>query len=211
MNTKNVKRKIWFCSIAFAIVFIGGLIYFSHGPYTVNQVMADRILLAESPDQLEEVSDLIVLAEPQDGKNVLIRDSDDNNIILGYTKTTAVVLQVLKGDISEGQKINITEECYTTNLNSVLWTQEGYLPMEKGGNYLLYLKAYPQDSEYQGMYFPVDLEYGKYLIPQTAVVSDSLESYTAEQLQVGEETDITKYTEWYQEIAGSYLSDKTYK
>lgn len=202
-----MKKSKKILILALAFVFAAGVIYVSHGPYVVKQIMSERVPLAQSPVQLEEVSDLIVLAKPQVKKNVLVRDSSDHSIILGYTKTAVDVLQVLKGDASKGQRIEITEECYTTNLNLVLWTQQGYLPMKKGNKYLLYLKAYPRDSEYQGMYFPVDLEYGKYVIFQAAAASEEA-AYTAKQLQIGAGTDILKYTEWYQKVVGAYISEK---
>lgn len=47
----------------------------------------------------------------------------------------------------------------------VFWTQQGYMPMQAGSKYILFLKAYPDDSDFAGKYFPIDLEYGKYVIP----------------------------------------------
>ena len=77
--------------------------------------------------------------------------------------------------------------------------------MKQGNQYLLFLKAYEETSDYSGMYFPIDLEYGKYLIPQAAFASEVEPSYTAEQLQVGDETDLDNYVEWYQTIVGVYV------
>lgn len=206
MKIEKLTKRITVCVLALSLVAAGGAIYISNGPYTVNQVMADRITLANSVSQLEDLSDLIVLVTPKAQENVLIKDPVDNNIITGYTKTTVTVLDVIKGNVTEGQDILITEECYTTGLNSVLWTQQGYLPMEDGDSYLLYLKAYTDDSSYKGMYFPVDLEYGKYLIPKTSSVSINAGDYRVEQLKVGAETDAKKYGEWYQQVVNSYLS-----
>lgn len=207
MKIKKPTKRIIVCVLALSLVVVGGVIYISNGPYTVNQVMADRVTLSNSVSQLEDLSDLIVLVTPKAQENVLIKDPVDNNVITGYTKTTATVLDVIKGNVTEGQDILITEECYTTNLNSVLWTQQGYLPMEDGDSYLLYLKAYSDTSSYKGMYFPVDLEYGKYVIPQTAPISAMATTYTTEQLQIGAETDAAKYGEWYQQVINSYFSN----
>ena len=205
MIIKKLTNRIMVCVLTLSLVILGGVIYISNGPYTVNQVMADRITLASSVSQLEELSDLVVLVTPKSQENVLIKDSVDNNIITGYTKTTATILDVIKGNVSEGQEILITEECYTTSLNSVLWTQQGYLPMENGDSYLLYLKAYADDSSYRGMYFPIDLEYGKYMIPPISPISTTASTYTAEQFQIGTETDVEKYREWYQQVVSSYF------
>lgn len=207
MKIRKLTKRIMVCVLALSLVVVGGVVYISNGPYTVNQVMADRITLVNSVSQLEELSDLVVLVTPKAQENVLIKDPVDNNVITGYTKTTATVLDVIKGNVTEGQEVLITEECYTTNLNSVLWTQQGYLPMEDGDSYLLYLKAYTDDSSYKGMYFPIDLEYGKYVIPQTAPISTMATTYTAEQLQIGAETDAAKYGEWYQQVVSSYFSN----
>lgn len=207
MKIRKLTKRIMVCVLALSLVVVGGVVYISNGPYTVNQVMADRITLVNSVSQLEELSDLVVLVTPKTQENVLIKDPIDNNVITGYTKTTATVLDVIKGNVTEGQEVLITEECYTTNLNSVLWTQQGYLPMEDGDSYLLYLKAYTDDSSYKGMYFPIDLEYGKYVLPQTAPISAKATTYTAEQLQIGTETDAAKYREWYQQVVSSYFSN----
>lgn len=207
MKISTLTKKILVCVLTLSLAVAGGVIYISNGPYTVNQVMADRVTLANSASQLEELSDLVVLATPKTQENVLIKDPVDNNVITGYTKTTVTVLDVIKGNVTKGQEILITEECYTTNLNSVLWTQQGYLPMEDGDSYLLYLKAYTNDSSYGGMYFPIDLEYGKYVIPKTASLSTTASTFTAEQLQIGVETDITKYGDWYQQVVSSYVSN----
>ena len=192
MKLNRLNKRLFVCVVAFFTIVLCGFIYCAKRPYSVNQIMADRTALAEPPSQLET-------------ENVLIKDPDDQNIILGYTKTIATILDVVKGDIEQGQKISITEECYTTDFNSVLWTQEGYLPMKQGNQYLLFLKAYEETSDYSGMYYPIDLEYGKYLIPQAAFASEVEPSYTAEQLQVGDETDLDNYVEWYQTIVGFYL------
>ncbi len=206
MKIQKLTKRIMVCVFALSLIIMGGMIYISNGPYTVNQVMADRVTLANSVSQLETLSDLVVLVTPKAQENVLIKDPVDNNVITGYTKTTATVLNVIKGNVTEGQEILITEECYTTNLNSVLWTQQGYLPMEDGDSYLLYLKAYSDTSSYKGMYFPIDLEYGKYVIPKTAPISTMTSTYTAAQLQIGAETDVKKYGEWYQQVVNSYFS-----
>lgn len=207
MKIRKLTKRIMVYFLALSLVVVGGVIYISNGPYTVNQVMTDRITLANSVSQLEELSDLVVLVTPKAQENVLIKDPVDNNVITGYTKTTATVLDVIKGNVTEGQEVLITEECYTTTLNSVLWTQQGYLPMEDGDSYLLYLKAYTDDSSYKGMYFPIDLEYGKYVIPQTAPISEMATTYTTEQLQIGAETNATKYGDWYQQVVSSYFSN----
>lgn len=104
---------------------------------TVQRMAADRITQAESVAQLQEVSDLIVVFTPERQENILSYFSD-GNVSGGYTRTTGTVSQVLKGEPPE--QLVITEECYL--VDNVLWTQGGYLPMQEGESYLLFLTAY---------------------------------------------------------------------
>lgn len=168
----------------------------------VNHLIADRITLANSPENLQEISDLIVVICPQNQENILTYYSD-GNVSVGYTKTTGIVTEVLSGAAAEGDEIIITEECYTTNSGSKLWTQQGYLPMKISESYLLFLKAYSAESEYAGMYFPIDLEYGKYALTGASPVAAST-SYNAEQFEVDTATDLSKYVEWYQAVSVLY-------
>lgn len=206
MKGKKIDKRISVCVLILSVVVAGGCIYMLNAPYKVNQVMTDRVALADSVSQLEKLSDLVVLVTPKEQENVLIRDITDNNVIVGYTKTTATVLDVVKGDVTKGQEIFITEECYTTNLKSILWTQQGYLPMREGDSYLLYLKAYSDTSSYKGMYFPIDLEYGKYVILPSDSVATVRSTETVEQFQIGDTTDVDKYKNWYQKVINSYYS-----
>lgn len=169
---------------------------------TINQLAASRFTLAESVENLPEISDLIVVFTPESQENVLTKYSDEN-VSVGYTKTSGIVSQVLFGSVSEGDSILITEECYTTDSGSVLWTQDGYLPMNIGESYLLFLKAYDRDSIYAGMYFPVDLEYGKYVLQLPTTMSTET-SYTNDQLEIGPYGDLDNYIEWFEAVQTLY-------
>ena len=164
---------------------------------TVYQISADRLTQAATVSQLQEVSDLIVVFTPETQENVLSRYSD-GNVSSGYTRTTGRVSQVLKGQAPE--QLVITEECYT--LDDALWTQGGYLPMEKGRSYLLFLTAYDRDSVYAGMYFPTELEKGKYpLTDEPLTASDSADAW---EVYVIEGDDLHDYQDWYQQITALY-------
>ena len=43
MKIKKLTKRIMVCVLAFSLVVVGGVIYISNGPYTVNQVRADRV------------------------------------------------------------------------------------------------------------------------------------------------------------------------
>lgn len=164
---------------------------------TVQRMAADRITQAESVAQLQEVSDLIVVFTPERQENVLSYFSD-GNVSGGYTRTTGTVSQVLKGEPPE--QMVITEECYL--VDNVLWTQGGYLPMQEGESYLLFLTAYDRDSVYARMYFPTELEKGKYpLTDEPLTASDSADAW---EVYVIEGDDLHDYQDWYQQITALY-------
>lgn len=108
--------------------------------------------------------------------------------------------------MSAGDTIFDTEECYTTDNGAVLWTQEGYLPMEIGERYLLFLIRYSdKKTDYAGMYYPTQLEYGKYLLGNQDGITDIQNSAaSAEELQIGPGGDLEKYVSWRQEVAALY-------
>ena len=161
------------------------------------QISADRLTQAATVSQLQEVSDLIVVFTPETQENVLSR-YNDGNVSSGYTRTTGRVSQVLKGQAPE--QLVITEECYT--LDDALWTQGGYLPMEKGRPYLLFLTAYPGGSDYAGMYYPTELELGKYpLTDQPLTASDPAGAW---QVYSPDSSALSRYQSWYQQVAALY-------
>lgn len=164
---------------------------------TVYQISADRLTQAATVSQLQEVSDLIVVFTPETQENVLSRYSD-GNVSSGYTRTTGRVSQVLKGQAPE--QLVITEECYT--LDDALWTQGGYLPMEKGKPYLLFLTAYPSGSDYAGMYYPTELELGKY--PLTDQPLTASHAAGAWQVYSPDGSALSQYQSWYQQVAALY-------
>lgn len=205
------KKPVWVkwgalaACLCFAIV---GIVYFM-SPLKVNIIASnDRYSLADSVNSLQDVSDLIVIAHAESaGKNAFIR-GESGEIIFGYTDTTISVDTVFKGNIENNSSVEITEECYTTALGTVLWTQQGYLPIRAGTEYILFLKAYPEDSKYAGKYFPVDLEYGKYIYSSSPDVDNiGTSSIDRTKLEVGSATDLSKYLEWYREVLYNYCAE----
>mgnify|MGYP004473976823 FL=1 len=164
---------------------------------SIRQLSVERLAQVDTVPQLQEVSDLIVVFTPETQENVLSRYSD-GNVSSGYTRTTGKVSQVLKGQAPE--QLVITEECYT--LDDALWTQGGYLPMEKGKPYLLFLTAYPSGSDYAGMYYPTELELGKYpLTDQPLTASDAAGAW---QVYSPDGSALSQYQSWYQQVAALY-------
>ena len=149
---------------------------------TVHRLSADRVTQAATVSQLQE--------------NVLSRYSD-GNVASGYTKTTGQVTQVLKGQAPE--QLVITEECYTAD--DALWTQGGYLPMETGKPYLLFLTAYDAGSDYAGMYYPTELERGKYPLGQALTTADSAAQWQVYSL---DGDTLSDYQSWYRQGSALY-------
>lgn len=105
--------------------------------------------------------------------------------------------QVLKGQAPE--QLVITEECYTAD--DALWTQGGYLPMETGKPYLLFLTAYDDGSDYAGMYYPTELERGKYPLGQALTTADSAAQWQVYSL---DGDTLSDYQSWYRQVSALY-------
>jgi len=136
---------------------------------------------ADGPEELPQVSDLVVLFKPETQKSQY-----------AYTRTTGTVTQVLQGDLPAGNRIELTEVAYTEGRK--LWTTEGYCPMTTGKEYLLFLKAYEPDSPLAGMYAIVDMTYGKYVPGATA--------FWEYELLPGVQAE--RYRQWYEAVKKLY-------
>lgn len=208
--TKKKKKHNWlkWSIMAACLCFaLTAAIVHMLSPLKTNVVETDRLRLATSVDSLKAVSDIIVVAHVEHvGENTLIR-TETGDIISGYTNTTITVDAIFKGNIQIDNSLVVTEECYTTALGTIFWTQHGYMPMRSGSKYILFLKAYPDDSDFAGKYFPIDLEYGKYVIPLefSGNVIEAL-SNNRHKLEIGEATDLKVYLEWYYSIMSEYFS-----
>lgn len=199
-----VKRSA--IAVCLCLVMTASIIYFM-SPLKTNVIPADRFSLATSVNSLKAESDVIIIAHADHpGENTLIH-VETGDIVSGYTNTTLTVDAVFKGDIQNSSSIVVTEECYTTAFGTVFWTQQGYMPIKAGTKYILFLKAYPDDGDFAGKYYPIDLEYGKYIVPAELDV-DGIEalSNSRDKLEVGAVTDLNTYFEWYRAIIQEYLS-----
>ena len=203
---KRALTRKWKASALLAAVVLATLLAgCAAEEVEIRQLESFRRLAASTVDELQAVSDAIVVFTPDSRENVLSYYAD-GNVLSGYTKTCGVVSRVLQGDAAAGDIISITEECYTTDDGAVFWTQQGYLPMEEGRQYLLFLTRYSEDRKvFAGMYYPTELEYGKYLLADKGE-ADALTGggATAEQYEIGPGGDLEKYRAWYQEVAALY-------
>lgn len=85
-------------------------------------------------------------------------------------------------------------------------TQENVLSrysdgMETGKPYLLFLTAYPDGSDYAGMYYPTELERGKYPLGQALTTADSAAQWQVYSL---DGDTLSDYQSWYRQVSALY-------
>jgi hypothetical protein len=198
-----MKKKL-VAVVSVSAVLIAAFLIFMYKHISYNTIPADRILLASDFTELEVVSDLIIRAEVMPEKeNIVVRAHNDENIILhGYTITQLKVLGVLSGS-DNIEKLSITEEYYTTSdiLGHNIWSQGNYLPAKVGEEYIFYLKKYPDNSSFAGMYFPVDLENGKYKI-----MNSTDNPGTATDYELKNNSTLSKYQKLYEQVQKKYMN-----
>lgn len=166
-----------------------------------NILATDRLQLAPTYADLQNVSDIVVKATVIPGKENKLITADDGTVVFGYTITQLNVTEVFKGNINEDYPINITEEYYTLSGNgNEVYTQGNYMPAQESGEYIFFLKAYDSTSPYAGMYFPVDLEYGKYSV-------DLAETFTTPANASAAEYEVIALDEKYIEFATRVIED----
>lgn len=166
-----------------------------------NILATDRLQLAPTYADLQNVSDIVVKATVIPGKENKLITADDGTVVFGYTITQLNVTEVFKGNINEDYPINITEKYYTLSGNgNEVYTQGNYMPAQESGEYIFFLKAYDSTSPYAGMYFPVDLEYGKYSV-------DLAETFTTPANASAAEYEVIALDEKYVEFATRVIED----
>ena len=166
-----------------------------------NILATDRLQLAPTYADLQNVSDIVVKATVIPGKENKLITADDGTVVFGYTITQLNVTEVFKGNINEDYPINITEEYYTlSGKGNEVYTQGNYMPAQESGEYIFFLKAYDSTSPYAGMYFPVDLEYGKYSV-------DLAETFTTPANASAAEYEVIALDEKYVEITTRVIED----
>lgn len=190
-------------SFLLAVVAILSVVSISGNKIQYNILATDRLQLAPSYDDLELVSDIIIKATVVPGKENKIIEADDGTAVFGYTVTQLNISEVFKGDVINGGTITITEEYYTlANNSNVIYTQGNYMPAQENGEYIFFLKAYDTTSPYAGMYFPVDLEYGKYSVSLAGEMVAPASASTAE-LEIISFDD--RYVQFATKVIENYL------
>ena len=199
--TKRTKSIPVLLGTLFLLILAASLTSFLGSKTHYNILATDRLQLAPTYADLQNVSDIVVKATVIPGKENKLITADDGTVVFGYTITQLNVTEVFKGNINEDYPINITEEYYTLSGNgNEVYTQGNYMPAQESGEYIFFLKAYDSTSPYAGMYFPVDLEYGKYSV-------DLAETFTTPANASAAEYEVIALDEKYVEFATRVIED----
>ena len=177
-------------------------------PEEVHLITVELDPLASSPETLKSRNDVIVVATLDTSKNILF-EPDKAGDIYGYQDTKIKVEKVIKGDVKPGECLPVVQQYYTTEGGKELWTYNGYLPMKKGTQYLLFLKMSSQaEGSYAGKYLLYDLEYSKYVLDENRDIT-LIDENDRDFLEIGEATNIEEYLSWYREILEEYKDKGT--
>lgn len=203
--TKKFTRKSLIIVASFLLVLVvaTSILSISEDKIKYNILATDRLQLASSYEDLDAVSDIIVRATVISGKENKTIEADDGTVVFGYTLAQLNISEVFKGDVGEDETITITEEYYTlADKSNVIYTQGNYMPAQENGEYIFFLKAYDTTSPYAGMYFPVDLEYGKYSVDLANGMATISSASTAELEIISHDN---KYIEFATKVIEDYL------
>ena len=164
----------------------------------IRQIDADVLILAQTFDELVDVSNLIIRAKVLSGK-VNVEDTPE---VGGYTITKLQVLETFKGDVVPNEIVTITEYYYQDK--DGIWTYENYLPANENQEYILFLMKDDTDSDWSGMYYPTDLERGKFPLKSLILDNlDSIDSLSHADLEIWKDPD-NEYRELYKQVIEKY-------
>jgi len=192
-----MKRIILVISALFIIV---GLYYVT--PYIERDSNFDRAIMAETPTELFEVSDLIVTAEIlPNKKNILVEDELDGQSIVsfGYTLTRIKINNVFHGEIDKNE-LKLVEEYWIEG--KFLFTDNHYKPLKEGNEYLLFLTKHSDSGSYPGTYYLTAFDKGKYPSKDTKgkTIDTFVEELTYRELEIDKKSNQDEYKKWYKEV-----------
>ncbi|WP_421385353.1 hypothetical protein ACOJQI_11515 [Bacillus salacetis] len=108
----------------------------------------------ESLEELETDSGLIIKGQLH-GEPSIQKEYQNEVHIYSVRRSEVMIEEVFKGQVSEGETIIMYEPGYVQN--DILETIEGYVPMSKSGNYILFLRKNPN-----GEFVVMGADQGKY-------------------------------------------------
>jgi len=169
--------------------------------FVVENIDADRVILATNVDEMIAVSDIIVKVEIISQEEVELVDEHSGLVYFGYSNTEAKIKKVFKGNVNE-KNIIITEDGYLNN--GIYWTVDNYQRSKIGNEYIFFLKENTDRHEdLNGKYYPVELTLSKYVIPKSNKKAKSVDETSIKELElfnIMTKDDVTEYKEWYKEV-----------
>lgn len=198
MRISKNRRNIAIITIVLITLIIIDLSIVRIIPMEVN-----RDDIVKDIESLEAESDLIIKGKILPWKKNILLRWDDGEVLFGYTLTKIKVEEVYKGKVVKNT-VSITEEYYKENfiVGKTLYTQGAYISAKVGSSYMFFLKKYGDDTSYKGLYFPIDLEYGKYLVNNKTI--NELRTMTNKELEIGENANLN-YIEWMDKVIAKYV------
>ena len=192
-----------------AAVLAMAIIAYIAFPVKYQVQFMDRYILARDVEELEDVSELIVIATVLPEKeNVLVRNEGElySRPKFGYTKMNLQIDEVIKGDGSQGDIIDAYEESW--RYRKTIYTQENYRPTKVDKQYLFFLSK----DGYRERYFPVDLQFGKYALKENILTNiKNIINISNEDLEIGDRPEPLdrSYRQWFKEVYERYeLGDR---
>lgn len=193
-------KKVYIISGVILLGFIG-LFIFSNSTFRINEINADRFRVANTFQELEKSSDLIVEATVLSEKETVLDKLEDDTIVFGYTITKLRIDEVFSGDVKNDDIIVITEEYFTVGKD--IFTQGNYIPAKENSKYIFYLKKYDDSTRFKNMYYPIDLEKGRYSLQNNISDIDSIDTLTNKEMEIGKRED-KEYRQWYKQTISKY-------
>lgn len=206
-------RKYTF--ILSACLFVGVIFMgFKMNNKKINMVpiQIDQAYLVDSLQDLEANCDIIVKARVLENPINETFETPGGLTFYGITYTDIEVVSVFLGDVSVGDKLNITEEYYCVDELTTrnIFHTENYGPSTIGQEYIFFLKEYFDSKfEFKGKYFPLGVEKGRYpiLVEQNPLTrkrsSVNIDELTNEELNLGNENS-TEYREIFEDVIKKY-------
>jgi hypothetical protein len=195
----DLKRRIITVVIICAAIF-GYLVYNQMNP-KYQSIISDRSYLAQSLDELENYSDIIVKAKALNGSETHIIKNSKNHPSLGYTLTPVKIVKVYKGSSEFNLKEIKVLEAYWSYTNiigeKVIQSFDNYRPLKPGNTYLLFLK-----HNSKGELLPTCVEYGKYVMNDKTLNYEKLDKLTKSDMEIGEIDEL--YLKIFKGIAKKY-------
>lgn len=140
------------------------------------------------------------------GDDTHVQADSDEEYASRYNLVSLQVTQSLKGDLQEGDTIQICEGYYVKEEENkpVLVLYGNYMPSESGQEYLFFLNKYAPNTEWANVYSPTQIEMGRYPVVSGKTRSgETVASLAIEELYLA--TDDLIYRELYQEAMEQYM------